>query len=238
MRRRRSATRGGGDGGAGGGAAAVRAAGEEAARRKAVARREAAAKGLYFIAACSYPGRGPDGGDGLPAAAAEAKDTAAALPAGRSRRLRRPTADRIAKELGKLVGVTGIHLIAHSPPGGDGAPLTEPVAGGYRARKAPWWVELITPLVPKGLKYVLLGYCYSLELGIALHEQAEVPVVICFEDGYRTAPPRSSARVRPGDSVRRHPRRLDLACRHVLSVRERRAPSSPPRASARRRRWC
>ena len=172
--------------------AAARREAEEEARRAA-----AVAAARYVIIACSYPGAGrlrDDGlrDDGLPAAASEAKDTAAALPTGRVTSLDNPDADQIRTVLNGKRAVAGIHLIVHgdAPLSGEFVPLLPLLSSdgrttGFQAQSIAWWVALITGLVAKGLRYVYLGGCCTDRLGSALH-RAGVPVVVCFESKCET----------------------------------------------------
>jgi hypothetical protein len=148
-------------------------------RREAQAQRKAAAGARYVIVVCTYEGTKLH----LEKAAGEAKATADALPDGRVSWLDNPDAALIAKELKELDAVASIHLIAHGdfPLGHENVPLLSPTTGDFEAPIIAWWVELIKPLVAKGLRYVYLGGCCSIQLGRALSEQAGVPVVVCFE---------------------------------------------------------
>ena len=153
---------------------------EAKARReaKAAAAKAALIAATHLVIACTYPGTGA----ALPAAAEEATAALVALGRETSQKLVNPNADRIVAALNERAH-GGLHVALHgnAPLAGDPVPLLSPTTGGLQAHSIDWWVELIKPLVAKGLRYVYLGGCCTAVLGRALRDRAGVPAVVCFE---------------------------------------------------------
>ena len=153
-------------------------------RSKAVARRRAGSGSLtfeeataprpYLIVACSYPGSKFEI-RGVRAEAEQVADCAKLVT-----RIDDCSVDLLRA---KLVSCRGLHLLCHgdAPLHGECVPL---LGSGHRpeAISLEAMIGLIRPVALTGsLRHVYLGGCKTRALGLALHTQAAVPCVVCYE---------------------------------------------------------
>ena len=153
-------------------------------RRKASARRrarsvpltfeEATAPRPYLIVACSYPGSKLE----IKGVRSEAE-----MVVDCAKLVTRIDDCSVAELRAKIESCRGLHLLCHgdAPLHGECVPL---LGSGHRpeAVSLEALIGLIRPAALAGsLRHVYLGGCKTRALGFALHAQAAVPCVVCYE---------------------------------------------------------
>merc|ERR1712070_1026130 len=76
----------------------------------------------------------------------------------------------------------GLHLILHgdAPLSGEKVPLLANADGEHEAVPISAWVRVVQPHVSH-LRHAYLGGCETLDLGWALHHEAGVETVVCWQ---------------------------------------------------------